>query len=269
MTATLKPAMGPSLIAKEIIEAHYSDLIEHNAIPEFVFSDQGIHRRGRDCVGVVSLCSGDKSYWRSLARSSSDQSAFFLIKIDYDIWEPMDDTERRAWIDHYLAYCHADLTETGQRKLSINYAIEMFPAVVKRHGFFMDGLEAAAKAFKPHMAQPGLFDANLSDEEFESSAQPIPAPVDGFDDDPAAIRAEIDNSIRAAQRMTGVGAAVTASSYFATENNATVAFQTNGEAVTIGAIGERIANGHKPETITQARKPGRPRKEAAQGHAAA
>jgi hypothetical protein len=77
----------------------------------------------------------------------------FVIRLNWDEWRALDDTQRLAVLDHQLYHCYLLKCDREKPKLR-GHTLEEFLPVLRDYGLCFPGYKAHARAIQPHL--PGL-----------------------------------------------------------------------------------------------------------------
>ena len=131
----------------DIISKHRQDLAEARIITMFRNGDWTSQRQ--TVWGKV-----DKVNDKTKALLGENEECDFIITINRDIWEMLNEDERMALIDHELGHCWVAGTEY---KIA-GHDIEDFHDVIRRHGRWNKAVERTIKAHEDYKNQLTLFD---------------------------------------------------------------------------------------------------------------
>lgn len=124
---------------------------------EYVFIDKAPKSKGMVVWGRARKLSGLTAFFaldpKRRPRVFTTPPPFFVIEISHDIWQSLDDRQRRALVDHELSHCTVDIDEHGVVVLgTIGHGIEEFAGVVERNGLWSPSTERFARAVSSHVA---------------------------------------------------------------------------------------------------------------------
>lgn len=130
-------------IAHKLITEHHKHL-----------ADARIKYLGRE--GAWSV--GGKIRWGSAEKCSAKHRHLtgydFIIVVNIDVWEELDEKQQLALVDHELSHCGI-----GDNGLCIwSHDVEDFASVVRRHGLWQEGVRKYAEAAVEASRQLTIFD---------------------------------------------------------------------------------------------------------------
>jgi len=146
---TWSPAPTAAEIAGPLIAENHMHLL---GIPIlYVFRSPAAVSKGRAVAAKARKVSGLSAFMTALAAGTAEPDvdhSFFVMELAGDIWHALDDTARRALVDHELCHFAVDEDEdTGDLILRIRgHDIEEFLEVVNRHGLWSDDVRDFAAA---------------------------------------------------------------------------------------------------------------------------
>lgn len=151
--ANYRPAPEVADIAQDLIGEHHTHLLNRKIV--YIFRDSPQKRAGTEIWGKARKVSGLNAFLNARAdgdldvEHSYDEEAdhsYFVIEIAEPIWEHLDETARRALVDHELEHCEVHFSDSGKESLRIiPHNLEEFTAVVRRHGLWKSELRRFAK----------------------------------------------------------------------------------------------------------------------------
>lgn len=99
-------------------------------------------------------------------RASDDSMPWFIIVVNQYVWQELDETERKALIDHELCHCQIKINKDGYRMPSMkNHDYSDFGGVIARYGAWSPSLKEWSKHIKAE--QLDLFEKTAVQEEVE------------------------------------------------------------------------------------------------------
>lgn len=123
-------------VAHDLIREHHGHLKE--ASIAYLFRDGTWTSQGRKQLGQAVKCSD---------RDKELHDRDFLLIVSWDAWLDLDDSRRRALVDHEL--CHMSQGEPDKEGnptwCIVGHDYEDFAAVIRRHGLWTEGVEMFAK----------------------------------------------------------------------------------------------------------------------------
>lgn len=124
---------------------------------EYVFIDKAPKSKGSIVWGRARKLTGLAAFFAVERRDRPPvfraPAPFFVIEISHDIWQDLDDRQRRALVDHELSHCTVDIDDEGVVVLGmIGHGIEEFAGVVERNGLWSPSSERFARAIGSHVA---------------------------------------------------------------------------------------------------------------------
>ena len=103
------------VMAKPIIASFHPHLI--NCKIAYVYYNKPMKQGNRVIFATAKKCS---PLTRDLCKMSGGEGFDFIITINYEAWNTLTDTQKKAIIDHELCHCVVEENEkTGKEKLSI------------------------------------------------------------------------------------------------------------------------------------------------------
>lgn len=129
-------------IAHELIDAHHEHLRDAPIV--YLFTDI---RSGKGCqvAGKVTKVTGKAAYLAYLALPVPSMNAephdptvgFLCVEIDDATWDMMNESERRALVDHELSHCDWAPNNDGiMAPVVLPHDVEEFRGVIDRHGLW-------------------------------------------------------------------------------------------------------------------------------------
>lgn len=120
--------------------------------------------------------SKQKDTWAAVKKVSRetaamlDRPADFLLTVNRDVWENLDESQRIALIDHELCHCRrGDDDKAGNPKWElIGHDIEEFYPILRRHGAWSDSVKKALEAIS-ESKQVSMFDPLRAKQEVENT----------------------------------------------------------------------------------------------------
>ena len=139
-----EPASEVEKIARELIGQYHSHLVE--AVIHYLFRKGPWTAQNRETWGKASKVTGVNHYLTGFD---------FIITISRDVWDELNESQRKALVDHQLEHCNKDTDSKGNPKFNIvGHDIEDFVSVICRHGFWTPDLQKV----KVNDMQGKLFD---------------------------------------------------------------------------------------------------------------
>lgn len=145
------PAAEVAEIAKGLIEKYHHHLIDFNVRIEYAFVNKTPKKGGKEVWAYVRKISSLPAY---LAGSDVHEQAgdFFVMVVSEPVWDVLPQDKRIPLVDHELCHLWAEADQEDEDdaddipeepvKLSLNsHDVEEHTAIVRRYGFWMDGLE--------------------------------------------------------------------------------------------------------------------------------
>jgi hypothetical protein len=152
--AEWKPAPEVESIAESLIEEvdRHGDLAK--ARIEYVFIDKAPKSKGRQVWGRARKMTGLSAYLAAALRRNAfrEPVPFFVVEISHDIWQGLDDRQRRALVDHELCHLWVDEDDDGELVLGTSgHDVEEFRGVISRHGLWNRSTEAFARGLSANV----------------------------------------------------------------------------------------------------------------------
>ena len=117
-------------IARKLIQEHHSHLVE--ARIKYLFRTGNWEVKKRETWGQAKKVGKEVNYLTGYD---------FIVTIHRDVWEQLDDKEKRALLDHELQHCSAGTDDAGNKVWYIQgHDVEDFYAIIKRHGLWSKSL---------------------------------------------------------------------------------------------------------------------------------
>lgn len=117
-------------LARELIQKHHGHLIEANI--KYLFRTGNWEAKKRETWGQAKKVGKEVKYLTDYD---------FIITIHRDVWEQINDDERRALLDHELQHCCAGTDDAGNKVWYIQgHDVEDFYAIIRRHGLWSKAL---------------------------------------------------------------------------------------------------------------------------------
>lgn len=120
-----EPAPEVEKIARDLIAKYHGHLI--NAKIKYLFRRGPWTSQKRETLGKATKVSGVNQYLTGLD---------FIIMINIEVWDQLNDKEKIALVDHELEHC---CEEDGKYFIQ-GHDVEDFLAVIKRNGFWTPDL---------------------------------------------------------------------------------------------------------------------------------
>jgi hypothetical protein len=118
-------------LAEEIIDTE--DEFQHLRVETvvYIFRDKANKKLGKTVLGTAEVVRGKNAhlYWKSQGRE--DSPAFFRITIAEDIWENLEEDQRKWLLRHELRHCGIKHTDKGPRLTLVAHDFELFYADIK------------------------------------------------------------------------------------------------------------------------------------------
>lgn len=120
-------------LAKQILPTFHAELVD--AKIRYYFVSEHSMKSGRAITGKARKLSGAAQF---LAGGYN-----FVIEVAMDLWNQMEEAERRATIDHLLEYCTGEADEeSGEMNWTMREPdVKEFATILDRHGAYNDGLK--------------------------------------------------------------------------------------------------------------------------------
>ena len=146
-------AIGEVLIDE--VEAHM-DLARVRI--EYLFIDPAPKSHGRTVWGRAKKVSGLAAFFAAPRRQGLRTPApFFVVEISHEVWETLNDRQRRALVDHELSHLRVTTTDDGELELSTRgHDVEEFAGIVARHGLWSPMARSFALGLSDHVITVGL-----------------------------------------------------------------------------------------------------------------
>lgn len=129
---TSKYELAPEVekIAQGLIGQYHGHLVEAKIL--YLFRTGLWSSQNRETWGKASKVAGVNHYLLGFD---------FIITISRDVWDRLDDGQRKALVDHQLEHCNKDTDSKGNPKFNIvGHDIEDFVSIIGRHGFWTPDL---------------------------------------------------------------------------------------------------------------------------------
>ena len=124
-------------IAEAVIEDHHANL--KTAKISYLYTSKAPMKDGKAVVGNTAKVP-DKQ------RAAFGRNLDFVITISEQHWQELTGEQRLAAIDHELNHCYMSEGKAVLR----GHDLQEFAAVVKRHGYYPEGIEEMADAMQLH-----------------------------------------------------------------------------------------------------------------------
>lgn len=149
-----KYRMAPEIhenYVSRIVNNHRPDLAQARIVTMF--------RRGNWSSKQKDTWAATKRISREIATLMGGEGGDYLITVNQDIWENLNEAQRIALIDHELCHClRGDDDKHGNPKWqTVGHDIEEFFAIIKRHGDWSEDVKRALRAFE-ESKQVSMFD---------------------------------------------------------------------------------------------------------------
>lgn len=148
-----RPAPEVADIAQDLIGEHHTHLTNRKIV--YIFRDSPQKRAGTEIWGKARKVGGLNAFLNAQADGALDlehaydeeaDHSYFVIEIAEPIWHELDETGRRALVDHELSHCEVHISDSGKESLRIiPHNLEEFTEVVRRHGLWKSELRRFAK----------------------------------------------------------------------------------------------------------------------------
>src|SRR5262245_66584583 len=105
MPQKFQPAPEVEDVARDLINAHHSHLATVRI--DYVFASDPLTEKGKVLWGRAKKVGGLNAWLASEAkfRDPVQPEEFFVIEIQKSVWQQLDQTSRRALVDHELTHC--------------------------------------------------------------------------------------------------------------------------------------------------------------------
>lgn len=135
-------------VAELLIPEFHPHLVDNIRI-DYVFSDKTTKKGTKEVWGTMRKISALNAYLASDENSKEHgvTDSFFVMVISEPVWNNLDDSQRKALVDHELCHAKVDIDDDGNYKLKIvPHDMEEFQEIVKRHGLWAEDVRAFAAA---------------------------------------------------------------------------------------------------------------------------
>jgi hypothetical protein len=139
-------------VACDLINKYHQHLLRHAVRIEYLFCEKAQKEKGKQKIGTAKRISNLNAYLAGKVDQETGElteTPFFVITIHKASWDfVLSEKQRAALVDHELKHCWAEEDEeTGEVVLSIlPHDIEEFADIVKRHGRWLEDVDAILKA---------------------------------------------------------------------------------------------------------------------------
>lgn len=132
MPKEYQDAESVEAMAQQILPTFHAELAEANI--KYYFVTEHSQKGGRPIFGKAKKFSGASQY---LAAGID-----FAIEVAQDLWNAMEEPQKRATIDHLLEYCTGEEDEeSGEMKYTMREPdVKEFATILRRHGAYNDDL---------------------------------------------------------------------------------------------------------------------------------
>lgn len=124
--AIISSAVDVEAMAEEIIntEDEFQHLRTETLV--YIYRDKAQKKLGKAVYGTAEVVRGKNAhlYWKDKGRE--DAPAFFRITIAEDIWDELDEDQRKWLIRHELRHCGIKFTKDGPRLTLKPHDFELF-----------------------------------------------------------------------------------------------------------------------------------------------
>lgn len=141
--------------------ANYAEAPEVQQIAEVVIRESHPHLQTANMRYLMSdttkskviLCDPERRYWTSGGEEDVERGADWLVLVETDEWEGLNERQRVCLVDELLEQCGQEENEkTGAMRWVKRKGITVYPAVLRRRGFW----RAEQKAIEAVARQPEL-----------------------------------------------------------------------------------------------------------------
>lgn len=144
------PAPEVEKIANQLIPKYHGHLLDFDVKIEYVFTNKTPKKNGKEVWAYVRKISSLPAYLaNSAAQTDGD---FFVMVVSQPVWDVLPQDKRIPLVDHELCHLLAeadqededdadDIPENPVKLLLKPHDVEEHIAIVRRYGFWMDGLE--------------------------------------------------------------------------------------------------------------------------------
>lgn len=141
---------------KDIADDLIGTVDDHSGLKDvridYVFRDRAVRSQGRVTFGKARKVGGLNAYLAQSSAGIVDVEAngpFFVVEIAHDVWQHLDDGQRRALVDHELMHFVVDTD--GALSLR-GHDLEEFAAIVERHGLWASDVARFGSAVAEQLA---------------------------------------------------------------------------------------------------------------------